>query len=68
MRHRTFDPLADQSNSRTPIPHRRGFRQIITLLRIRYLLSRIGPRHALRHYQSFRHIAGSTSDLKPSRA
>ena len=35
MRHRSLDPLADQSNSRDPIPYRRGLRQIITVVRIR---------------------------------
>ena len=45
MRHRTPDPVVDQSNSRDPIPYRRGLQQIITLLRIRYLLAHLGPRH-----------------------
>ena len=45
MRYRTLDPVADQSNSRDPLPYLRGLRQIITRLRIRYVLAHLGPRH-----------------------
>ena len=45
MRHRTPDPVVDQSNSRDPLPYLRGLRQIITRLRIRYVLAHLGPRH-----------------------
>ena len=45
MRHRTPDPVVDQSNSRDPLPDLRGLRPIITVVRIRYLLAHLGPRH-----------------------
>ena len=45
MRYRTLDPVVDQSNAGDPLPYLRGLRQIITLVRIRYLLAHIGPRH-----------------------
>ena len=45
MRYRTPDPIGDQSKSDDPLPFLRGLRQIITGVRIRYLLAHLGPRH-----------------------